>query len=41
MIDRLVGNRLLSASIRHDIIERTDGIPLFVEEMTNTKPLSG
>jgi len=34
MIDRLVGNRLLSASIRHDIIERTDGIPLFVEEMT-------
>src|SRR5262245_10040408 len=34
MIDRLVGNRLLSASIRHDIIERTDGIPLVVEEMT-------
>jgi hypothetical protein len=34
MIDRLVGNRLLSASIRQDIIERTDGIPLFVEEMT-------
>src|SRR5262244_3350742 len=34
MIDRLVSNRLLSASIRHDIIERTDGIPLFVEEMT-------
>src|SRR6516162_5413997 len=34
MIDRIIGNRLLSASIRHDIIERTDGIPLFVEEMT-------
>src|SRR5262244_34021 len=34
MIDRLVSNRLLSASIRQDIIERTDGIPLFVEEMT-------
>ena len=34
MIDRVVGNKLLSASIRHDIIERTDGIPLFVEEMT-------
>jgi class 3 adenylate cyclase/predicted ATPase len=34
MIDRIVGNRLLSASIRQDIIERTDGIPLFVEEMT-------
>jgi predicted ATPase len=34
MIDRLGSNRLLSASIRQDIIERTDGIPLFVEEMT-------
>jgi predicted ATPase len=34
MIDRLEGNRPLSANIRHDIIERTDGIPLFVEEMT-------
>jgi len=34
MIDRIAGDRLLSASIRQDIIERTDGIPLFVEEMT-------
>jgi predicted ATPase len=34
MIDRVVGNKLLSASVREDIIERTDGIPLFVEEMT-------
>jgi predicted ATPase len=34
MIDRVVGNNPLSASIRQDIIERTDGIPLFVEEMT-------
>src|SRR5262249_4616849 len=34
MIDRLVGNKLLPASIRQDIINRTDGIPLFVEEMT-------
>ena len=34
MIDRVVGNKSLPASIRHDIIERTDGIPLFVEEMT-------
>ena len=34
MIDRVVGNSLLPASVRHDIIERTDGIPLFVEEMT-------
>jgi class 3 adenylate cyclase/predicted ATPase len=34
MIDRLLGNKVLPASIREDIIERTDGIPLFVEEMT-------
>ena len=34
MIDRVVGNKLLPTSIRQDIIERTDGIPLFVEEMT-------
>ena len=34
MIDSVVGNKLIPASIRQDIIERTDGIPLFVEEMT-------
>jgi predicted ATPase len=34
MIDCVVGNKLIPASIRQDIIERTDGIPLFVEEMT-------
>ncbi|WP_076858739.1 adenylate/guanylate cyclase domain-containing protein [Bradyrhizobium mercantei] len=34
MIDRVIGNSLLPANIRQDIIERTDGIPLFVEEMT-------
>ena len=34
MIDRVVGNKLLPPNIRQDIIERTDGIPLFVEEMT-------
>ncbi len=34
LIDRVVGNKLLLATLRHDIIERTDGIPLFVEEMT-------
>ena len=36
MIDGVIGNKLLSANIRQDIIERTDGIPLFVEEMTKT-----
>jgi predicted ATPase len=34
MIDQVVGNKLLPVSIRQDIIERTDGIPLFIEEMT-------
>ena len=34
MIDHIVGANPLPATIREDIIERTDGIPLFVEEMT-------
>src|SRR5215467_13068776 len=34
MIDHLVGDKVLPEGIRQDIIERTDGIPLFVEEMT-------
>ena len=34
MIDHVVGNKILPPNIRQDIIERTDGIPLFVEEMT-------
>ena len=34
MIDRVSGNKQLPADVRQDIIERTDGIPLFVEEMT-------
>ncbi len=34
LIDRLSGNKPLPESVKHDIIERTDGVPLFVEEMT-------
>ena len=34
LIEEVVGNRSLPARIRQDIIERTDGIPLFAEEMT-------
>ena len=34
IIDRIAGSKPLSAGIRQDIIERSDGIPLFVEEMT-------
>jgi class 3 adenylate cyclase/predicted ATPase len=35
LIDRVAGDKPLAANIRQDIIERADGIPLFVEEMTN------
>jgi len=34
MVDHIAGDTRLPTSIREDIIERTDGIPLFVEEMT-------
>jgi class 3 adenylate cyclase/predicted ATPase len=34
LIDRVAGDKPLAANIRQDIIERADGIPLFVEEMT-------
>jgi predicted ATPase len=34
IIARLVGNKELSADLMAEIVERTDGIPLFVEEMT-------
>ena len=34
IIARLVGNKKLPADVMADIVERTDGIPLFVEEMT-------
>ena len=34
IIARLVGNKALPADVMAEIVERTDGIPLFVEEMT-------
>jgi class 3 adenylate cyclase/predicted ATPase len=34
LIDHVTGNKSLPESVRQDIVERTDGIPLFVEEMT-------
>jgi class 3 adenylate cyclase/tetratricopeptide (TPR) repeat protein len=34
MIDHVIGNKPISLDIRQNIIERTDGIPLFVEEIT-------
>lgn len=34
IVTRLVGNKVLPADVLAEIVERTDGIPLFVEEMT-------
>jgi class 3 adenylate cyclase/predicted ATPase len=34
MIDDLAGNQSVPANIRQDIMQRSDGIPLFVEEVT-------
>ena len=34
LINRVSGNRSLAENIRQDIVERADGVPLFVEEMT-------
>lgn len=34
MISRVAGDKALPVGIRRDILERADGIPLFVEEMT-------
>jgi len=34
MIDHVAGDKLLPASTQRDVIERSDGVPLFVEEMT-------
>ena len=34
LIDRVAGNKELPEHIQQDIVERADGIPLFVEEMT-------
>ncbi|MGA9893528.1 MAG: AAA family ATPase, partial [Xanthobacteraceae bacterium] len=34
LVQNLVGNAALSADIVAEIVERTDGVPLFVEEMT-------
>ena len=34
MIDNVAGERTIPTNIRQDIIERSDGIPLFVEEVT-------
>ena len=34
LIEQVAGNKVLPEHVRQDIVERADGIPLFVEEMT-------
>ena len=34
IVARLAGNKMLPAVVTAEIVERTDGVPLFVEEMT-------
>jgi class 3 adenylate cyclase len=34
IINRVAGNRSLAEGLREDIVQRADGVPLFVEEMT-------
>jgi class 3 adenylate cyclase len=34
LVERIAGNKALSTEIVDEIVERTDGIPLFVEELT-------
>jgi TOMM system kinase/cyclase fusion protein len=41
LIDRVAGERSLSPAIRHQIVARTDGVPLFVEELTRSVLESG
>ncbi|MCZ6860343.1 MAG: AAA family ATPase, partial [Alphaproteobacteria bacterium] len=41
MTERLVGERHLSSEILNQIAERTDGVPLFIEELTRSVVESG
>ena len=34
LVDRVTGDKTLPASVKQEIVDRTDGIPLFIEEMT-------
>jgi class 3 adenylate cyclase len=41
MVERVSGSRTLPAEIRDEIVARTDGVPLFLEELTKTVLESG
>ncbi len=36
MVDKVTGGKPLPAEVREQIVEKTDGVPLFVEELTKT-----
>ncbi len=35
MVAQIIGDRLVPTSLRENIVEKCDGVPLFIEEMTN------
>jgi predicted ATPase len=41
MVERVTGGKSLPAEVMHHIVTRTDGVPLFVEELTRTVLESG
>jgi class 3 adenylate cyclase/predicted ATPase len=41
LVDRVVGNKALPAEVSAQIVAKTDGVPLFVEELTKTVLESG
>ena len=41
MVEQITGGKALPAEVQNQIIERTDGVPLFVEELTNSVLESG
>jgi class 3 adenylate cyclase len=41
LVDRVVGNKALPAEVAAQIVAKTDGVPLFVEELTKTVLESG
>src|SRR5262249_55575714 len=40
LVDRLSGARKLPTELIQQIVAKTDGVPLFVEELTRNKPLA-
>ena len=41
MVDRVAGGKALPAEVLEQIVAKTDGVPLFVEELTKTVLESG